>query len=277
MKQKEGAALAQFHKIAEAYEVLSSPQFRSIYDQFGYEWLFEGFPPNKFMKFKGVYNYRGNAEEIFTKVFGSFNPYIDLITGLPETYSESLASPVQLDLWLTLEEMYFGCRKELEFERLEVAPDCSQVLKTKKALNFEVKPGMGVAPIVVPQQGNMVLGKTSSDLILNIKTKKNKHFSRKGNDLCYISYISLIEALDSVSTQVTMFDSRTISVSCDEVINPKTVLTVPGHGMPIYKTVEERMKDKDMEQQYGDLIILFEIRFPSHVKSEYFEVLREIL
>ena len=63
-----------FSEICEAYEVLSTPELKQIYDKYGEELMKTGVPDKKF-GFKAGYQFQGNSFEIFEKFFGTTNPF----------------------------------------------------------------------------------------------------------------------------------------------------------------------------------------------------------
>jgi DnaJ-class molecular chaperone len=71
----------QFASVCEAYEVLSNAEYKAIYDAYGEKVLKHGFEPDKHMDFEGVYQYKGNAHDIF-------NAYFDTGTEFREKPSE---------------------------------------------------------------------------------------------------------------------------------------------------------------------------------------------
>ena len=63
-----------FSEICEAYEVLSTPELKEIYDRYGEDLMKTGVPDKKY-GFKAGYQFQGNSLEIFEKFFGTSNPY----------------------------------------------------------------------------------------------------------------------------------------------------------------------------------------------------------
>ena len=72
----ENSAKSEFHfqKLCEAYEVLSDPIKKEIYDIYGQEGLKNGIIDKK-GNIKGGYIYSGNGHEIFEKFMGTANPF----------------------------------------------------------------------------------------------------------------------------------------------------------------------------------------------------------
>ena len=77
-KNKEGGQFAlatfAFSEICEAYEVLSTPELKAIFDKYGEDLMKTGVPDKKY-GFKAGYHFQGNSYEIFEKFFGTANPF----------------------------------------------------------------------------------------------------------------------------------------------------------------------------------------------------------
>jgi len=74
-REREASEFKTFVKLCEAYEVLSDPLMKRIYDKYGEYSLKHGVPKGT-DKFVG-YLVKGNHFKIFEKFFGSKNPYVE--------------------------------------------------------------------------------------------------------------------------------------------------------------------------------------------------------
>ena len=285
----ENSALYEyyFQKLGEAYEVLSDPKKKEIFDIYGKEGLKNGIMKNG-KQIEG-YRYLGNGHEIFEKFMGTANPFTLIrenekrskeikekenivIDAAKQNNSNEgknednikKAKDIIIDLECTLEELYIGCTKNVKYIRKKVASDSVSLEEVEENIDVEVLRGYDKNSVVVFKgMGNEGLGEKNSDLIVKIKEKKNNLFKRVNkNDLIYIHEITLAQALNGDPVRLTTLDNRKIAISIDEIISPSTVKKVPGEGMPIYK---KELSVRDLEIEKGDLYIKFHIIFPEYI------------
>ena len=124
MNPGDKGAEARFKEIGEAYEVLSDPEKRSRYDQFG----FAGVDPN-FAAGQGAGGFGGgfggfgdfDIGDIFDSFFGGGATRGG---GTRTANAARRGENIRVQAELTFEEAAFGCTKEVPISRIENCPEC---------------------------------------------------------------------------------------------------------------------------------------------------------
>ncbi|GMI81170.1 hypothetical protein like AT5G25530 [Hibiscus trionum] len=280
-------AEAKFKQISEAYEVLSDPQKRAVYDQYGEEGL-KDMPPlgsggPSFGKGSGGrngFNPR-NAEDIFAEFFGS-NPFGfgssrsgrsgrfhsdgGKLGGF-SSFDNRKPPPVESKLPCSLEELYTGSTRKMKISRTVVNASGRQVHESE-ILTIDVKPGWKKGTkITFPDKGNELPNQLPADLVFIIDEKPHDFYKRDGNDLIVNQRVSLADALVGTTINLVTLDGRNLSLPVTDIINPGYELVVSREGMPITKEPGNR----------GDLKIKFEVMFPTELTPEQREELKRAL
>ena len=105
----------KFKEVNEAYEVLSDPQKRARYDQFGHEDPRTG-GAGGYGDFTGGFG--GGFDDIFSAFFGGG------FGGAQRARGPERGNDLRYDLTITFEEAAFGCEKEITVTREENCEDC---------------------------------------------------------------------------------------------------------------------------------------------------------
>lgn len=116
---KEENADEKFKEVQEAYEVLSDPQKREQYNQFGHDGPMggSGFGGGGFSGFD-FGGFGGGFEDILSSVFGG--------SRRSSSGSSSMRGrDLKIGITLTFEEAVFGVEKEVIINRYETCPKCS--------------------------------------------------------------------------------------------------------------------------------------------------------
>lgn len=264
-KQK---AEEMFKNVSEAYDVLSDPEKKKIYDQFGEEGLKGTAGPHEHGHESHQYVYTGvDPSELFKRFFGGDRNFMfnssfgDDIGGFGEPFGPPQSgkhhrhqrSPnYELDLPVTLEELYTGTVKKMKITRKRFASGAEY--KEEQILKIDIKPGWkDGTKLTFSGEGDQASPMSPpGDLIFIVKSKHHSRFVRDGNNLIYKFTVPLLKALTGFQATLTTLDNRRLTVRIVDVVSPSYRKIIPKEGMPISKVPSER----------GDLILEFDVTFP---------------
>ncbi|XP_043852996.1 dnaJ homolog subfamily B member 13 isoform X2 [Dromiciops gliroides] len=243
LNARDSNSAERFKQIAEAYDVLSDPVKRAIYDKFGEEGLKGGIPPefSSQLTWTKGYVFHGDANRVFHEFFGGDNPYSEFFDpdgmdvnlnfgGLRGRGIKKQDPPIERDLYLSLEDLFFGCTKKIKISRR--------------------------GPNIIP-----------ADIIFIVKEKLHPRFRREDDNLFFVSSIPLGKALTCCTVEVKTLDDRLLNIPINDIVHPKYFKKVPGEGMPLASDPTKK----------GDLFILFDIQFPTHLTPTKKQLLKQAL
>ena len=92
-----------------------------------------------------------------------------------------------------------------------------------------------------------------------------------------IKHITLLEALEAKSFDLVNLDGSEVSVVVSDILNPSTVLKVPGKGFYYQKMPEFGEEDFQSRLERGDLYVRFNIIFPTELSSGAKDAIRDVL
>ncbi|MBN2780646.1 MAG: molecular chaperone DnaJ [Candidatus Marinimicrobia bacterium] len=114
----------RFKEAAEAYSVLSDPDKRQRYDQFGADGLkqngFGGGFSGQGMSMDDIFSQFGS---IFGDAFGG-GGFGSFFGGGSQRRASNRGADLRVNLRLSLEEIYSGAKKQIKIKRYESCPDC---------------------------------------------------------------------------------------------------------------------------------------------------------
>ena len=232
------------------------------------------------------YSFSSNPHEMFSQMFGGSVPFGNVFD-IGSSYSggdgfsglfggrafEEMElhtkqdKEVNYDLYVTFEELFQGCTKKMKISR-KVLSSCGSSKTEEKIIEVVVKPGWKEGTkIRYQKQGDQYPGRIPADIVFTIKEKPHNHFTRDGNNLKFTAKISLKDALCGLTATIPCIDKTVKTLDIKEIISPKFVWKLHGHGMPL----------SNKPGRCGDLVVNFDIQFPSILTAEDKKTLKSIL
>ncbi|XP_039282798.1 dnaJ homolog subfamily B member 13-like [Nilaparvata lugens] len=265
-ERNAGGALKElFVLIGEAYDVLSQPKWRAVYDQYGEEGMKKGVPsPQGWIP---PYAYHGDPVRTYQEFFGTSSPYADILQLELPTMDEwrgralkKKGPPLVQPLQLTLKELYLGAIKKMKIKRRVFADNLEETTIVKyEVLTIPIRPGLPPGTeIVFPEKGDCGHSTIPGDIIFVTEDLPHSNFRREGINLLTTVDIDLQEALTGKTIDLETLDQRQIRVPITQVVYQDYVKVVHSEGMPYV----------DDPDRYGDLLIDFRIKFPVYLPEE---------
>lgn len=274
-------AKSQFQKINEAYETLSDPEKKQMYDLQRNNPLGQGgFPPGFPPGFpQGGLN---DLNHIFANLFNPFpgmpgggfqsggfhGPGIRIFTN--NSHVVNKPQPIQLNININLEQVLVSTTIPIEIERSIIENNCRST--EKETLYIPIPKGIADGEIIILQdKGHIVTNSINNQTIKGevkvfVKVENKSMFKRSGLDLLYDKKITLKEALCGFTFELKHLNGKSYTIN-----NNAGSIISPGYRKIIQNMGLQR------DEYTGNLVIYFEIQFPEKLSEETVKKLSDIL
>jgi curved DNA-binding protein len=224
----------KYKEIIQAYEILSDETKKQQYDSGG----FNG----------GNFNFGGgnfhNFEDIINQFFGG--------QGVRRKRGENL----KIDLFLTYEELFKGCKKTIEYKRKKFIDGLLQTEEVKKEIT--IPEGFNTdSQIVLNGMGNDAEGDgDSGDLYIFVNELQHESLIRINTfDVGCNFQLTYPEFILGCEKEITLLDSTKIKVKVKPLSEPFSTMRISGKG---FKT----------KYRVGDLYIKLLLKHPKKITEE---------
>jgi curved DNA-binding protein len=245
----------KFKEISEAYAVLSDPQKKAQYDQFGstgfhqrysQEDIFRGFDFGDIFKDMGV-----GSEDIFSRIFGG-----GFQGGTRFHTRKQRGENFSMDLTVTFREAATGGEKRVSFLREGVREELSVKIPAGIANDAKLR--------IQGKGGSSRNGGPSGDLYLTIKVRTDPVFTREDDNIIVERTILFSQAALGASIEVpTLEGNKRIKVPAG--IQPGTKIRMKGFGIPHMGKTSK-----------GDLFVKISVKVPENLSTSQRELIEEL-
>ena len=258
-------AHAKFQQINEANEVLSDPEKRKKYDEYGENWKHG----EEYEKARQQQSQNGG----FASGFGNGD------------YQYSHFSDNDMGGFSDFFENLFGNRggggsrrsaafkgqdynAELHLKLRDAAQTHKQTMSVNdKKIRITVPAGVADGQIIKlrGQGGAGVNGGANGDLFITFVIEKDADFQRIGNDLYANVPLDLYTAVLGGEATINTLDGK-VKLKVQPETQNDTKIRLKGKGFPIYKT----------ENQFGDLFVTYNIQIPKGLTEKQKELFKQL-
>lgn len=270
-----------FIKINKAYETLSDPEKKKIYDIYGEEGLSKENSLSENNKPRGQNAYleiEVELEELYNGTTRQLNIQKNVVCshchGTGGKLGKTSQCPKCKGRGQVVEDVDTGMGFTFKMQNTcnrcggkgiifkETCPHCSgkKVIREEKGLKVEVEKGMkNNEKIVFPREAEQHPDYIPGDLIITLKQKSHYFFNDRKNDDLYANLnLNLKEALLGYDRSFKHLDGRSVKVTSKKPTQPFEVKRIEEEGMPVHNFASSK----------GDLFLKHIVRLPSKITEE---------
>ena len=249
-RNKTKEAEEKFKEVTKAYEVLSDPQKKQAYDQFG-EAAFDQGAAGQGPFGGGFGQQSGGSYGPFTYNYTSGNEGPGFDFG-------GFSDPFEI-----FEQFFGGASSQRQRQRRQVYSLEIDFLEAVQGTQKKVMIGGKTQTIKIPPGVNTGSRIRFGDYDVVINVNPDRKFQREGIDIISSEEISFTDAVLGTEISVTTVDGK-IKLKVPPGTQPDTVIRLRGRGVPVLQGSGR-----------GDHYVKIKMIVPKHVSSRQRELLRE--
>ena len=241
----------KFQQINEANEVLSDPEKRKKYDQYGKDWQhadqFE--QQRQQQRHQGGQQFGGDSDGDFSSFFESMFGGGSGRSRQTKFRGQDYNAELQLSFIDAMEAQQQTLTINGKNIRVTIPAgiDNGQVLKLKG----QGAPGVNEGP--------------AGDLLITFVLGNHPTFKRSGSDLFTTAAIDLYTAILGGDTTIDTLNGK-VKLKINPETQHGTKIRLKGKGLPVYKK----------EGEFGDLYVTYEVKMPTNLTDKQKELFTEL-
>ena len=244
-------AKRKFQQINEANEVLSDPEKRKKYDQYGKDWQHsEQFEKQQQYQNQNRPSQSGGSRYSQTQSDGDFSDFFESMFGGARGAGRSRQVKYRGEDYTT----------ELQLELIDAYKTHKQTLNVNgEKIRITVPAGIenGQTIKIAGHGGKGINGGPDGDLYITFLISNHPDFKRSGNDLYTTVDLDLYTAVLGGEITIDTLSGQVKLKVAPETQNGKKV-KLKGKGFPVYKK----------EGQFGDLYVTYEVKIPTNLTEK---------
>ncbi len=254
-------AKKKFQQINEANEVLSDPEKRKKYDQYGKDWKHA----DEFNNYQHSQNNKQQSEgyssqqwsgggftgEDFSDFFGS------MFGGQGKgkrTQAKYRGQDFNAELQLSLRDVFTTHKQTLTVNGKNIRITIPAGVENGQVIKISGHGGEGVN------------GGPNGDLYITFSIVNNTNFKREGNNLYSDVDLDLYTAVLGGDITIDTFDGK-VKLPVKAETQNETKVKLKGKGFPVYK----------QEGEFGDLYVTFKVKTPANLSEKEKELFKELV
>ncbi|CAG5074685.1 Curved DNA-binding protein [Dyadobacter sp. CECT 9623] len=244
----------KFKELNEANEVLSDPEKRKKYDQYGKDWQHS----DEFEKARRARSNAGNQQEWYSGGGDQFSDFFESMFGSGSGFgggrqARFRGQDYQAEVNLNLQQAYETHKQTLSVNGRNIRITVPAGIENGQTIKI---PGHG---------GKGSNGGPDGDLYITFQIRNDEKIRRTGNDLHIKAELDLYTAVLGGELILDTFSGK-VKLPVKPETQNGSVVRLKGKGFPVYKK----------EGEFGDLYVTFDVKIPKNLTERQKELFLEL-
>lgn len=243
----------KFKEVNEANEVLSDPEKRKKYDEYGKDWKHAD--ELKAQQQQSSRN-RANTQQDFGGFSGDFSDFFESMYGTNGgrgRQTKFRGQDLNAELHLNLRDVYKSQKQTLTVNGKNIRLTFPAGIENGQIIKINGHGGLGAN------------GGPNGDLYITFSIKNDTKFKRDGRNLYTTADLDLYTALLGGEVLIETFEGK-VKLKVAPETQSGTKIKLKGKGFPVYK----------QEGEFGDLYLTYQVKLPTNLSDKEKELLTQL-